>query len=222
MGVYGAAPLVLGDGRGAAARPRVHRRRRPRASRYWSQWLWKRLYGRRTDLAGAQVTLGDRTYAIVGVMARDASPTTGPAAWLPLPSDTAGSWGWRTTIVRLKPGVTADEARAELKTLSDALTASRHSQDYPYALLLQPESEAAREVRDIHKAMVGAALAVLLIACVNLAHLMLARGIAKRRELGVRMALGATRWAVIRLDARRVRGHHRGGARSAWWRRSGA
>jgi predicted permease len=187
--VMGVAPrlgraFTAGDGQGVAV---------------LSQWLWKRLYGRRTDLTGAQVTLGSRTYAIVGVMARDASPTTGPAAWLPLPSDTAGSWRWRTTIVRLKPGVTADQARAELKTLSDALTASRHSQDYPYALLLQPENEPAGELRDIHKAMVGAALAVLLIACVNLAHLMLARGIAKRRELAVRMALGATRWAVIRL-----------------------
>jgi putative ABC transport system permease protein len=106
--------------------------------------------------------------------------------------------GW-SPLVRLKPGVTADQARAELKAISDALTASHHSKDYPYALQLDPVRERREELRDIHKAMVGAALAVLLIACVNLAHLMLARGLAKRRELAVRMALGATRAAVIRL-----------------------
>ena len=164
-----------------------------------SRWLWKRLYGRRTSLAGAHVTLSDRTYAIVGVMSRAASPANGSAAWIPMSEETElARIGW-SPLVRLKPGVTADQARAEMKALSDALTASRHSPDYPYALLLQPEQESQEELRDIHKAMVGAALAVLLIACVNLAHLMLARGLAKRRELAVRMALGAPRAAIIRL-----------------------
>ncbi len=164
-----------------------------------SRWLWKRLYGQRTSLAGARVTFSDRTYAVVGVMSREGSPVNGPAAWLPMPVEgELARMGW-SSLVHLKPGVTADQARAELKTLSDALTASRHSPDYPYALLLEPVRQRQEELSDIHKAMVGAALVVLLIACVNLAHLMLARGMAKRRELAVRMALGAPRAAVIRL-----------------------
>jgi putative ABC transport system permease protein len=164
-----------------------------------SRWLWTRLYGRRTSLEGTTVTLGDRVYAIVGVMSREASPVGGVAAWLPLPADAEATLQLPTPLVRLRPGVTADRARAELKVLSDALTASRHASDYPYALLLDPVRERRGELTDIHKAMVGAALAVLLIACVNLAHLMLARGLAKRRELAMRMALGATRAAVVRL-----------------------
>jgi len=164
-----------------------------------SHWLWRRLYGHRTSLVGAHVTYGERTYAIVGVMSRGASPVTGAAAWVPMPEQTElARMGW-SPLVRLRPGVTADQARAELKAISDALTASRHSQDYPYALQLDPERERREELRDIHKAMVGAALVVLLIACVNLAHLMLARGLSKRRELAVRMALGASRGAVVRL-----------------------
>ncbi len=164
-----------------------------------SHWLWRRLYGRGTSLARARVTFGDRTYAIVGVMSRQASPVGGPAAWLPMPERSElPMMGW-SPLVRLRAGVTVEAARAELKAISDALTASRHAQDYPYALQLDPVRERREELQDIHKAMVGAALAVLLIACVNLAHLMLARGLAKRRELAVRMALGATRGAVVRL-----------------------
>jgi len=163
-----------------------------------SQWLWKRLFGTRRSLEGAYVTLDDRAYAVVGVMSREASRTGGTAAWLPLPAESESSLQL-APLVRLKPGVSAEQAQAELKVLSDALTASRNSQDHPYALLLRPERLRRGELRDIHKAMVGGALAVLLIACVNLAHLMLARGLAKSRELAVRMALGATRAAVMRL-----------------------
>jgi putative ABC transport system permease protein len=102
------------------------------------------------------------------------------------------------SLVRLQEGVTREQANAALKTLAQRLTDRLNVPDRPIGLDLSPLVWRNETIRDIHKAMLGAALAVLLIACVNLAHLMLARGLSKRRELALRMALGATRAAVVR------------------------
>jgi predicted permease len=163
-----------------------------------SAGLWRHLFGKRRSLQGAVVTLGDRIYPVVGVMPRGAP---GPSAWLPQPASIETdnvSAGYVQPFVRLKQGVTREQAAAELKTLARLLTDRFGAQDAPFGFELVPLVWPREALRDIHKAMVGSALAVLLIACVNLAHLMLARGLAKRRELALRMALGASRAAVIR------------------------
>jgi putative ABC transport system permease protein len=163
-----------------------------------SHWLWKRLHGWRRSVVGARVMIGDRSYAVVGVMSRRASPTTGPAAWLPLePAEEERATG--RPQVRLRPGVTVEQARAELQALGNSLTARFGTHRYAYGIGMGSVVQERDEVRDIHRAMVGAALAVLLIACVNLAQLMLARAMAKRRELALRMALGARRPAAVRV-----------------------
>lgn len=162
-----------------------------------SAQLWRRLNGRRSDLRGATITLGVRTYLIVGVMPAAA----GGGVWLPIApnieTDAVRS-GFVRPLVRLRAGVSRDEADAEMKRLAQLLTDRFAARDAPFAFELYPQVRAREEIRDIQKAMVGAALAVLLIACVNLAHLMLARGLAKRRELALRMALGASRATVVR------------------------
>ena len=160
--------------------------------------LWNTLFAGRRDLAGASVTVNGRTATVVGVMPRGAGRGE---AWLPLPApvENGGAYpGYVGMLARLRPGATRQQADAELKGLADRLTEQFHAQAAPFALYTSPLVERREELRDIHKAMVGAALAVLLIACVNLAHLMLARGTAKRRELALRMALGASRAAVVR------------------------
>jgi len=161
-----------------------------------SHWLWKRLHGWRSSLAGARVTIGDRSYAVVGVMSSRASPTAGPAAWLPL-SPAEEDRGTGAPLVRLRKGITGMQAAEELRSLADALSSAYGTRAHSYGLGLRAVVAEREELRDIHKAMVGAALAVLLIACVNLAQLMLARGIAKGRELALRMALGAGRSAAV-------------------------
>ena len=161
-----------------------------------SRWMWRRLAGSDGSLAGAHVTIGDRSYAVVGVMSAQASPTNGPAAWLHLlPADELRATG--RPIVRLRPGVTVAQASAELNALQTDLIARYGARRGAYGIGLGWLRQRPQEVRDIHRAMVGAALAVLLIACVNLAHLMLARGLARRRELALRMALGAGRPAAV-------------------------
>ncbi len=161
--------------------------------------LWRRLFPRRASLAGATVTLGDRTYAVVGVMPRGAIAPEGASAWLPMHASADPTIGaGAMPMVRLRPGVTRAQADAELKILGATMTAQFTSRANPVSFELAPVRERREELKDIHRAMVGAALGVLIIACVNLAHLMLARGLAKRRELAVRMALGASRVVVVR------------------------
>ncbi len=158
--------------------------------------LARRLLGGRLR-PGASVTLNGRGFSVVGVMPRGAG---GSGAWLPLPPtvETTNTSLFVRPTVRLKDGVTRAQADAELKVLARLLTDRFGAHEAPFAFEMYPVLNRREEVRDLHKAMVGSALAVLLIACVNLAHLMLARGLAKRRELALRMALGATRAAVVR------------------------
>ena len=161
--------------------------------------VWHRLYGRRESLAGATATLGSAVYRVVGVMPEGACDL---CAWLPIDpgveTTAATVPGYFGLMVRLKPGVSRASAQDELTALAHELSDRFGVQRSPYAFDLTPTVEATESVRDIQKAMIGSALLVLLIACVNLAHLMLARGLAKRRELAVRMALGASRGAVVR------------------------
>jgi len=160
--------------------------------------LFRRLFGLRRNLAGTTVMLDGRLHTVVGVMPRG-SGDAGVVLPLPPTVETSGvTAGYIRPYVRLRHGVTLSHAQAELKRLATLLTDRYGQREAPFALELNPVMDRREELKDIHKAMVGSALAVLLIACVNLAHLMLARGLAKRRELALRMALGASRGTVIR------------------------
>ncbi|MFI5281085.1 MAG: ABC transporter permease [Gemmatimonadales bacterium] len=162
-----------------------------------SHEVWRRALGGPRNLAGVHVTIGDRSYAVVGVLP---PMTYGAGAYLPLlPADEdAQPMGG---MVRLRAGATPADAMRQLAAVAQILTATFSTPSAPWSLRLMPTLDfnaAPDELHDIHLAMVGSALAVLLIACVNLAHLMLARGTARRRELALRMALGADRLAAVR------------------------
>ena len=162
-----------------------------------SDGLWRRLFGRRSSLAGATVSMGGRVYSVIGVMPRGLIVPSYATAWIPLAVN-ASPGLILTPLARLRPGVSPAQARAELQAIAAVLTTQYASREHPISLSLNPVRMQRQELHDINKAMVGAALSVLFIACLNLAHLMLARGLAKRRELALRMALGASRAAVVR------------------------
>ncbi|MFI5281399.1 MAG: ABC transporter permease, partial [Gemmatimonadales bacterium] len=162
-----------------------------------SHEVWRRALGGPRNLTGSHVTIGDRTYTVVGVLP---PMTYSPGAYLPLlPADEdAQPMGG---MVRLRAGATVADATRELAAVAQMLTATFSAPSAPWSLRLMPTLDfngSPDELHDIHLAMVGSALAVLLIACVNLAHLMLARGTSRRRELALRMALGADRLAAVR------------------------
>jgi putative ABC transport system permease protein len=161
-----------------------------------SHELWRRWFGLRRSLTGATLTVSGSTRSVIGVVPRG----SGEGLWLPLPSniETTGSISYVRPWVRLKPGVTLAQATDELKALANQLTVRYDARQAPFSFELSPVVDRREEIRDIHKAMLGSALAVLLIACVNLAHLMMTRGLARRRELALRLALGAGRGTVVR------------------------
>lgn len=163
-----------------------------------SEDMWKRLFGNRRDIAGATMLMNGRSVGIVGVLPKGSG---NGSVWVPLPANAPLAGGervWGRPLVRLRSGVSREDADREIKALARTLTERFGARDAPFSFELYPVVENREEIRDIHKAMVGSALAVLLIACVNLAHLMMARSLAKRRELALRMALGASRAIVVR------------------------
>lgn len=159
--------------------------------------LWRRLFGERKDFHDAFITLDSASYPVVGVVPADDRMRS---VWLPKPgagAATENQW-FGLPLVRLKPGVTVEQADAELKLLGKTVSQRLNAGREAFGFNIFPLVWQRDEIKDVHKAMLGASLGVLLIACVNLAHLMLARGMARRRELALRMALGATRSVVIR------------------------
>ncbi len=161
-----------------------------------SRDLWTLLFHGRRSLEGATIRFGGKTVAVVGIVP-DGAGWASIYRSLPASVETSGATAYISMLARLRPGVTRERAEAEMKEISDRLSARFDTRDSPFALNVGGMDTRHEDVRDIHKAMLGAALVVLLIACVNLAHLMLTRGISKRRELALRMAVGASRSTVV-------------------------
>jgi putative ABC transport system permease protein len=156
-----------------------------------NQDVWRILSGGRRSLSGAHVVIGDRLLPVVGVL-----PRGSPSVVIPASDDDTTRKAFH--LLRLAPGVSRERAQAELDAQAGIFTARYGTPDAPWSLALRAERDVPEQIDNTQKAMVAAALAVLLIGCVNLAHLMLARGLARRRELAIRMALGVGRAAAIR------------------------
>lgn len=183
---------------------------------------WRRMFPGRESLDGASLLLDGRGYAVVGILPRGITSPLWGGIYLPL--DTARlATGTEsgTTIVELRPGVTLARANAALASVARRLTTVYHAEDNPFTVDLRTLRPDPMRLRDFHWAMAGAALAVLLIACANLANLMLARGITRRRELALRLALGASRRTLVRqmvIEAAVLAlGGAAAGALLAWW-----
>jgi predicted permease len=165
--------------------------------------LWQRRFGGDAAIVGRSVTINDRPTTIVGVMPEGfgrGNPDTD--LWLPLTIDRAqAERGGRSLRVlgRLSETATLEHARAEMQALAE-----RMSRAYPanagWGVTLVPLEEAVvgPGIRRTLLLLLGAVVFVLLIACVNVANLLLARGVARQRELAIRTALGADRWRILR------------------------
>ena len=186
---------------------------------------WKKLGGR-TDLIGKPLTVNGQTYTLIGVTPDGFAGTNAllaPDLWLPLGvysqlgsafSDSSGRMDLAAPknytlnlVARMRPGLTIDATKARLPALAKRLTA-----------IQPPDSTGARELqiqtpsrfsisttpeRDGPVALIGTLLlamagSVLLIACLNLANMLLARGANRAKEIALRLALGASRWRIVR------------------------
>ena len=167
-----------------------------------SHGLWQRRFGGAADVIGKTMTLSTRPHEIIGVMPPEMRWPERAELWKPLAPpqqrrEARGSF-WLPVIGRLKPGVSVASAQTEMAGIS-----TRLEQAYPGnrgygANVVLLRDQLVGGVDRLLKVLMGAVGFVLLIACVNLANLMLGRTAARRRELAIRTALGAGRGRLIR------------------------
>jgi len=168
--------------------------------------IWKSRYGADRAVLGRTIRINDVPTTVVGVMPEGLKFPFSADLWVPLASMPALPTLKREqhfslqAFGRLKPGVTRQQAQTELGAIATRLAHDfpAENKDISVTVMTFNERFNGGQIRLVFLALMGAVAFVLLIACANVANLLLARSAQRAREIGVRVSLGATRWRVVR------------------------
>ena len=188
-----------------------------------SEVFWNNWFNRAADVVGRKMMIANTPFTVVGVMPKrfiGSDPTQRPMIFAPLSADpiidaprdhiSAGTHAWWITVIaRLRPGVTLDQMNAGLLTVSGPIV-RQTADDASYIadaekahlhFVAEPGSHGYAYVRSVFRkpliAMFAMCGGILLLGCLNLASLLMARGAVRQRELATRLAMGATRRRLI-------------------------
>jgi predicted permease len=202
--VLGAAPMLGRDFRPDDEKP-------GNRAVMLSYALWQSNFGAARDIAGKTIRMDDESFVVAGVMPRGFQfpmENPGPALWKSIADDADGTtpktvqrgFNVLSVIGRLKDGVTQEQAKADMSMIAGNLARAYPDHDKPfYSALVAPELEhMTGDVRPALRILFGAVTLMLLIVCANVAGLLMARGSRRGAEFALRMAVGASRTAIVR------------------------